>query len=241
MSSKSRENAILQQLRSSERRAVTVDGEAVHLAKHVTVMEPGTTNAFVYFPVDAVIGFTESTAPGGNLEVWAVGHDGVAGISMLLGECNPFRGVVLIPGMAFRVKASAARRLFQRQDQFHDVLLSYYHALLVQVSHLGICNNTHSLPQRLSRWLLNMQDRAGTNELRVTQDTIASMLGTRRASVSVAAANLQREVFISYTPGSITITSRRGLREAACGCYKVVGPQQRKSVDSFSVRPQVLR
>jgi len=226
MSSKSRENAILQQLRSKERRAVTFDGEPVRLAKHATVFEPRTPSEFVYFPLDAVIGFTESAGQGGNLEVWAVGHDGVAGVSTLLGERNPFGAVVLIPGMAFRAKVSAARRSFQRHGQFHDVLLSYYHALLVQVSHLGVCNNTHPLAQRLSRWLLNMQDRAGTNELRVTQDTIASMLGTRRATVSVAAAKLQREGFISYTPGSITITSRRGLRETACDCYKVVGPRR---------------
>jgi CRP-like cAMP-binding protein len=225
MSSKSKENAILQQLRSNERRAVTFAGESVHLAKHATVMESGIQNEFVYFPFDAVIGFTESAAQGGNLEVWAVGHDGVAGISTLLGERNPFRGVVLIPGMAFRAKASAVRRCFQQNRQFHDVLLSYYHALLVQISYLGICNNTHPLAQRLSRWLLNMQDRAGTNKLRVTQDTIASMLGTRRASVSEAAAKLQTRGFISYTPGAITITSRRGLRETACGCYKAVGPR----------------
>jgi len=226
MSSKAKENAILQQLRSNERRAVTLDGELVHLAKHSTVIEPRIQNESVYFPFDAVIGFTESSSQGGNLEVWAVGRDGVAGISILLGERNPFRGVVLVPGMAFRAKASVARGSFQRHGQFHDVLLSYYHALLIQISYLGICNNTHPLAQRLSRWLLNMQDRAGTNELRVTQDTIASMLGTRRASVSVAAAKLQREGLIRYTPGSIMIASRRGLREFACGCYKLVGPRR---------------
>src|SRR5439155_13484669 len=97
-----------------------------------------------------------------------------------------------------------------------------YHYLLMQVSYLGICNNSHSIEQRFSRWLLMIQDRTGSSELKFTQDAIAGVLGTRRATISVAAAALQAVGLISYTPGTITIRSRKRLLKAACRCYKVI-------------------
>src|SRR6267142_531517 len=102
-------------------------------------------------------------------------------------------------------------RHFQKGGAFHDALLRYYHYLLVQISCLGICNNNHGIEQRFTRWLLMMQDRIGSPELRFTQDAIAAVLGTRRATISVAAAALQSAGLISYTPGSITIRSRKRL------------------------------
>jgi len=101
-------------------------------------------------------------------------------------------------------------------------LLRYYDYLLVQISYLGVCNNIHSIEQRFSRWLLMIGDRTGSNELRFTQDAIAAILGTRRATISVAAAELQSRGLISYSPGSIKIESRRGLEKAACHCYRQI-------------------
>lgn len=227
MSSKSKENSILESLPRREREALAQDLKSVLLPKNFMLFEPGKRSELLYFPLDAVISFTEGTGQGGSIEVWAVGRDGAAGISAILGETNPFRGVVLVPGTALKAKASTFQGHFQQCGHFHDALLGYYHYLLIQISYLGICNNSHPLVQRFSRWLLTMQERAGTNELRFTQDAIASMLGTRRATISVAAANLQSAGLISYTPGSITIKSRKGLRKAACGCYKVLGPRLR--------------
>jgi CRP-like cAMP-binding protein len=217
---KSAQNRLLERLPSHEFTALSPDLEPVRLAKSLSLFEPRKNTPFVYFPVDAVISFAGDTGQGGTIEVWAVGREGVAGVSSILGGENPFRGIVVVPGMALKAKVSAFRRHFDTCGRFHDAALGYYQYLLVQVSCLGICNSSHPLEQRFSRWLLTMQDRAGTKDLKVTQGMIASRLGTRRATVSVAAAALQSAGLISYTPGSITIKSRSGLKKMACACYK---------------------
>jgi CRP-like cAMP-binding protein len=222
MVSKPIQNSLLKRLPSREFNALSSDLEPVRLAKNLSLFESPKKNEFVYFPVDAMISFVGDTGHGGTIEVWAVGREGVAGISSILGGENPFRGIVVVPGMALKAKASIFRRHFNECGPFHDAALWYYSYLLAQISYLGICNNSHPLEQRFSRWLLTMQERAGTKDLKFTQELIASMLGTRRATVSVAAAALQSAGLISYTPGSITIQSRSGLRKMACGCYKAM-------------------
>ena len=119
-------------------------------------------------------------------------------------------------------KVQSFRRQFQKYTEFHDAILRYYDYLLVQISYLGICNNRHNIEQRFSRWLLMVQDRTRTAELKFTQDAIAGILGTRRATISVAAASLQNAGIISYTSGLIRIESRRKLQRLACRCYKVI-------------------
>jgi CRP-like cAMP-binding protein len=176
----------------------------------------------VYFPVDCVISFIGDTGEGGSIEVWSVGSEGIAGFSAALGRTKPFRGVVQITGRALALKARVFRRSFQKCPAFHDAVLGYLDYLLTQISCLGICNNSHPIEQRLCRWLLMLGDRAGSNELNFTQDAIAGILGTRRATISVAAAALQSAGLISYTPGAIRIRSRRALEKAACRCYKVI-------------------
>ena len=104
--------------------------------------------------------------------------------------------------------------------------MRYYDYLLVQISYLGICNNNHSIEERLSRWLLMVEDKTGSRQLKFTQDAISAILGTRRATISVAAAELQLKGLISYSPGSIKIQSRRGLEKAACRCYKLINSRQ---------------
>jgi CRP-like cAMP-binding protein len=222
MASKPRLNSLLKSLPAREFNALSSDLEPVRLAKNLSLFESRKRNEFVYFPVDSVISFAGDTGQRGTIEVWAVGREGVAGISSIFGGETPFRGIVVVPGLALKAKASVFRRHFNECGQFHDAALWYYSYLLIQISYLGICNNSHPLEQRFSRWLLTMQERAGTRDLKFTQDLIASMLGTRRATVSVAAAKLQSAGLISYTPGSITIQSRSGLRKAACGCYKAI-------------------
>lgn len=222
MSSRSKGNSILDSLPSREFRRISPDLECIPLAKDSAVIRGGRRSDYLYFPTDAVISFLGETRSGGSLEVWSVGHEGAAGIADLLGQATPFSGVVQVAGTAFRAKASALRRQFERNDAFHDAALEYLQSLMTQISSLGVCNNTHLLEQRLSRWLLVMEDRVGSDILNFTQDSIASVLGTRRATISVAAAQLQAAGLISYTPGAIVIKSRRGLRRVACSCYKVI-------------------
>lgn len=217
-----RSNRILDSLSPNEFGTLSPDLKPVVLAKDAALFEGGLPAEYIYFPTSAVISFLGDTGEGGSIEVWAVGNEGAAGVSAIVGRTKPFRGVVQVAGNAFMAKASVFRRHFQKSGGFHDALLSYYDYLLVQISYLGICNNRHTIEQRFSRWLLMVQDRSGTSELKFTQDAIAGILGTRRATISVAAAALQDAGFISYTPGSITIESRKQLQRATCSCYKVI-------------------
>jgi hypothetical protein len=215
-------NSILDNLSHEEFGKISPDLESVPLTKYSAVLPTGRRDEYIYFPTGAVISFLGDTNGGGSIEVWSVGHEGAAGIASLLGQSTPFPGVVVVAGTALRAKSSALRKHFEKSEAFHKAALGYLQYLMTQISYLGVCNNSHPLDQRLSRWLLVMEERVGGNVLNFTQDSIAGVLGTRRATISVAAARLQADGLISYTPGAITIRSRRGLRKVACGCYKVI-------------------
>ena len=215
-------NSILDNLSHEEFGKISPDLESVPLTKYSAVLPTGRRDEYIYFPTGAVISFLGDTNGGGSIEVWSVGHEGAAGIASLLGQSTPFPGVVVVAGTALRAKSSALRKHFEKSEAFHKAALGYLQYLMTQISYLGVCNNSHPLDQRLSRWLLVMEERVGSNVLNFTQDSIAGVLGTRRATISVAAARLQADGLISYTPGAITIRSRRGLRKVACGCYKVI-------------------
>ena len=215
-------NSILDNLSHEEFGKISQDLESVPLTKYSAVLPTGRRDEYIYFPTGAVISFLGDTNGGGSIEVWSVGHEGAAGIASLLGQSTPFPGVVVVAGTALRAKSSALRKHFEKSEAFHKAALGYLQYLMTQISYLGVCNNSHPLDQRLSRWLLVMEERVGGNVLNFTQDSIAGVLGTRRATISVAAARLQADGLISYTPGAITIRSRRGLRKVACGCYKVI-------------------
>jgi hypothetical protein len=216
-------NAILESLPAKEFGKISRELELVPLQKDVSVVPPGRRSDYLYFPTEAVISFlAEIPGAAGSMEIFSVGSEGVAGISGIIGRSSPFPGVVQVPGAALRGKASALRHYFERSEAFRSSVLTYLDYLLVHVSYLGFCNNSHPLVQRLSRWLLIMEERAGSNILHFTQDSIAGVLGTRRATISVAAAELQAAGAIRYTPGTIVVQSRRKLRQAACGCYKMI-------------------
>jgi hypothetical protein len=221
-----RNNRILESLPGREWNLLKGELKVVELARRSQLLEADRRNELTYFPVDSVISFLGDTGEGGSVEVWSVGNEGVAGLSSLFGRTKPFRGVVQVPGTAFAAKSANLRRHFQRGGAFHDALLRYYDYLLVQISYLGICNNNHSIEQRFSRWLLMVVDRAGSNQLKFTQDAIAAILGTRRATISVAAAALQSKGLISYLPGAIRIESRKDLEKAACRCYKFINSRK---------------
>ncbi len=220
-------NSILQSLPSRELNFISSDLKSVELSKGSVLFEPDASAANIYFPIDSVISFVGDTGEGGSIEVWSVGGEGVAGVSTILGRTKPFRGFVQVSGNALVAKASIFRRHFLKSAAFQEAMLAYYNYLLVQIACLGICNNSHAIEQRFSRWLLMVHDRVRTDELKFTQDGIAAILGTRRATISVAAAALQAAGLISYTPGSIRIRSRKALEKAACRCYRVISSRRR--------------
>jgi CRP-like cAMP-binding protein len=215
-------NSILGSLSAAVLPTISSDLKTVTLRKDTVLLQPGIPADYIYFPTTCVISFLGDTGEGGSIEVWAVGPEGAAGVSSLLGKTKPFRGVVQVAGDALVAKVQTFRRHFHKCAEFHEAMLRYYDYLLVQISYLGICNNRHNIEQRFSRWLLMVHDRTRTPELKFTQDAIAGILGTRRATISVAAAALQNAGIISYTPGFIRIESRRKLERLACQCYSVI-------------------
>jgi CRP-like cAMP-binding protein len=215
-------NAILQRLHPHDFDTVSADLHSVELKRGTLLFERGQWGSHTYFPITSVISFIGDTGEGSSVEVWAVGREGVAGISGILGAEKPFRGIVQVSGSALMCKTSVLRKHFRKCTSLHEVLLTYFDFLLLEISYLGICNNSHSIEHRFSRWLLMMQDRAQSSELRFTQDAIAGVLDTRRATISVAAAALQNAGLIRYTPGAIRIRSRRALERAACNCYRII-------------------
>jgi CRP-like cAMP-binding protein len=227
MASQTRRNSILEGLGAEGFGKISRELETVTLLKDDVVVPEGEKNAYLYFPTSAVISFLGETGQGGSIEVWSVGREGAAGVSGILGREAPFSGVVQISGHALRAKTSMLREHFERSRAFRRAIGGYLHYLLTQTSCLGICNNIHPLVQRFSRWLLVMERRVGKRSLNFTHDGIAALLGTRRATISVAAAELQASGAISYTPGAITIASRRKLARSACGCHKAINSEFR--------------
>lgn len=178
---------------------------------------------YLYFPTTSMVSLLYTMADGMTAEVGLTGNEGVVGIALFLGgDTTPNQAVVQIGGAAFRLGAKTVREEFKRGEAFQHVLLRYTQALLTQISQTAICNRLHPVEQRFCRWLLLSHDRVKTDKLAMTQELIASMLGGRRESVTVAAGHLQDTGLIHYARGHITILNRQGLEASVCECYEVV-------------------
>lgn len=177
----------------------------------------------VYFPNNAMVSLVTDMADGKVVEVGLVGNDGMTGIPALMGEAtSPERAIVQIPNGGWRAPLTLVKEEFMRAGELHRLLLAYARQLMRQVSQTAACNASHTAEERLSRWLLMCQDRIQGNHLELTQEFIAEMLGTRRATVSLAAMVLQSDGLIQYSRGHIKITDRPGLEEFTCECYRAV-------------------
>jgi len=160
---------------------------------------------------------------GASAEIAVVGNEGLVGISLFMGGgSTPSRAVVQSAGEGYRLKAALMKVEFDRGGPVLHLLLRYTQALITQMSQTAVCNRHHSLDQQLCRWLLLSLDRLQGNELNMTQELIANMLGVRREGVSIAAGSLQKRGLIKYVRGTITMLDRAGLEVAACECYQVV-------------------
>jgi CRP-like cAMP-binding protein len=178
---------------------------------------------YAYFPHNSLISLVTQMATGAIVEVGLIGNDGMSGITALMGkETSPDRAIVQIPDGAHRVKFGVIKEEFKRGGELQEHLLAYTRRLMRQVSQTAACNATHTSEERLSRWLLMCQDRIESEELRLTQEFIAEMLGTRRATVSVAAMVLQSDGYIKYNRGHIRIIDRPGLESFTCECYQAL-------------------
>src|SRR5712692_3576452 len=178
---------------------------------------------YVFFPTNSIVSLLYTMENGTSAEMGLTGNDGVVGIALFMGGGTmPNRAVVQSAGGALRMKAKVLQDEFAMGGKFQHMLLRYTQALITQISQTAVCNRLHSVEQQLSRWLLLSHDRVKADELIMTQELIADMLGVRREGVTVAAGNLQDSGAISYVRGHIKILDRQKLEATVCECYQVV-------------------
>ena len=183
----------------------------------------------VYFPETGFISALAVLSDGYHLEIGLIGAEGVAGVSVILGSNTSYsEAMCQTGGTAWKMTPTHLRKAAIELPRFRDLLLRYVEVFHIQVAQTAACNAHHELGQRLARWLLGAHDRSGVVELSLTQDLIATMLGVRRSTVSVAAGQLQKAGFIRYQHGLITIIDRTGLENAACECYESVAGEYRR-------------
>jgi CRP-like cAMP-binding protein len=176
-----------------------------------------------FFPVNSIVSLHYVTETGASAETAGVGNEGVVGISLFMGgNTTSSSAVVQTAGHAYRLERSVLKREFDRAGALQRLLLRYAQALMTQMAQTAVCNRHHSVEQQLCRWLLLTMDRVPTQELVMTQELVASMLGVRRESVTEAAGNLQAAGYISYRRGHISVLNRKGLETHTCECYGVV-------------------
>ena len=197
--------------------------ELIPLELGASVYEAGSKQSYVYFPTDAIVSLLYVMKDGASAEIAVVGNEGLVGISLFMGgESTPSRAVVQSAGQALRLRSKLLKQEFEFGGALQHLLLRYTQALITQMAQTAVCNRHHSIEQQLCRWLLLSADRLPTNELAMTQDLIANMLGVRREGVTSAAGKLQVAGLIHYSRGHITIVDRSKLEQCVCECYAVV-------------------
>jgi CRP-like cAMP-binding protein len=194
--------------------------EYLELPHHQILQEPGQKIEFAYFLNHGMISLVILTIDGRSVEVAIVGHEGMVGTSLAVGlKRGPYRAIIQISASGFRVKSELLEEVLARAHELRLILNRYVLIQGLQVAQIAACNRLHEVAQRLARWLLMCQDRIGSDELPVTHEFLAQMLGTGRPSVSLAAGILQRAGMIENMRGTVKIMNRKGLEGAACECY----------------------
>lgn len=217
------ENRLLGALPSAEYGRLLPQLQPVSFSLGEVVYEFGGQLDYVYFPTTSIVSLLYTMENGSSAEMGLTGNDGVVGIALFMGGGTmPNRAVVQSAGGAIRMKAKILQDEFARGGKFQQLLLRYTQALITQISQTAVCNRLHSVEQQLCRWLLLSRDRVNVDELVMTQELIADMLGVRREGVTVAAGRLQDSGAISYVRGHIKILDRLKLEDTVCECYRVV-------------------
>lgn len=216
-------NRLLAALPEAESRRWMPELHLVDLALGQVLYEAGRSEGHVYFPTSAIVSLLYVMKNGDSAEIAVVGNEGIVGFSLFLGgQSTPSRAVVQSAGRGYRMSARMIKDEFDNSLPVMHLLLRYTQALISQMAQTAVCNRHHSLSQQLCRWLLLSLDRLSGNELVVTQELIANMLGVRREGVTDSALKLQQAGVIKYARGRITVLDRRGLEERSCECYEVV-------------------
>jgi CRP-like cAMP-binding protein len=215
-------NRILKALPPQESRSIAPHLKLVELNQDAVLHETGEVISEVYFPENATISYFSNTAEGETLEVSVIGNEGVVGVASIFAQSASFRSVVQLPGRAYCIRRDVLRREFRHSEILRHLLLNYMNALLVQVAQNAVCNKFHSVEERFCKWLLMARERSISDRLPLTQEALARVLGSRRASVSVAASFFQQKGAIRYSRGVIHILDRKHLEAATCECYGII-------------------
>jgi CRP-like cAMP-binding protein len=217
------QNHLLAALPSLEYERLFPHLELTEMLLGEAVCEPGIPMRYVYFPTTCIVSLLYVMENGASAEIAVVGNEGIVGVSLFMGgETTTSRAVVQSAGYAYRLTGQHLKDAFFLAGPVQRLLLRYTQALLTQMSQTAVCNRHHSVDQQLCRWLLLSLDRLPSNELTMTQELIANMLGVRREGVTEAAGELQRAGLIHYKRGKITVIDRPGLEARVCECYAVV-------------------
>ena len=238
-----KQNHLLAALPATEFERLSPHLELVPMPLGEVLYEPGGQLRHVYFPTTSIVSLLYVFADGASAESAMVGNEGVLGISLFMGgETTPSQAVVQSAGYGYRLEAQLLKQEFHRpKSALHLLLLRYTEALITQMAQTAVCNRHHSVEQQLCRLLLLSLDRLSSNELAMTQELIANMLGVRREGVTEAAGNLQRAGLIRYSRGHITVLDRSRLEREVCECYAVVKKEfDRLLADHFNDPAQIV-
>jgi CRP-like cAMP-binding protein len=223
VSNTSPQNHLLSALPVDTRERILPHLELVSLPLGTVLYESGLKLQYVYFPTTAIISIHNIMENGSSIEIMSIGNEGMLGIWLFMGvESMPSLGVVHTGGYGYRLKAQLLKGEFNSAGPMMRLMLRYTQALITYISQSAACNRYHSVEQQLCRWLLSTLDRLPSNELTMTQELIASMLGVRREGITDAAGKLQRAGYISYRRGHIAVLDRSGLQSRVCECYSLV-------------------
>ena len=218
-----RNNSLLASLADADYEALLPHLERTPMPLGMAVYESGGAQGFVYFPIDSIVSLLYVLESGASTEIAVTGNEGLVGISLFMGgETTPSRAVVQSAGEGYRVRGAVLRKLFESSGEVQHLLLRFTQALITQMTQTAVCNRHHAVDQQLCRWLLLMLDRLSSDEVRMTQELIANMLGVRREGVTEAAGKLQASGLIEYSRGRIRVVDRPGLEARVCECYAVV-------------------
>lgn len=217
-------NRLLAALSTSEYQRLVPHLEFVPLSLKQILYDSGEVLRYIYFPNNqAIVSLVSTMENGSTVEVGLVGNEGMVGIPVILGgNCTNNQAIVQMAGSAMRMNARLLKSEFERGGELQRQLLLYTQALLTLVSQTAVCNRLHTVEERLSRWLLSVQERIHSDELPLTQELISHMLGTRRAGVTVAAGTLSKAGMIRSTRGRITIVNQEDLEATSCECYRLI-------------------
>jgi CRP-like cAMP-binding protein len=217
------QNRLLSLLPAAERQRVLERCERMRLEHRTVLYEPGAQIEQVYFPLHGMVSLVITSEEGQTVEIGTVGNEGMLGTQVVLGaRTSHVEAVIQVAGEFLRMGRNDLQRELKRDGKLRSLAERFAQALTNQIAQSVLCNRAHSVDERLCRWFLMTHDRAGRNEMVLTQQFVAQMLGVRRPSVTVAAGVLQKAGLISYSRGKLEILNRRGLEAGACECYEIV-------------------